>query len=159
MGTVLVIAVFSLMVLILADFIRILTCLPRPYWLHSMSPKSYSSQLSSEEFFSARYSPLIPPMLPRCLLFTVRALSIASRSPTQRCRRGGKSVRRCFTVKKFLHCALLNARLLQRNMSTTQHHIMFHNLDLVAITESWLREDSGDDILREVCPAGYSSLH
>lgn len=159
MDTVLVITVFSLTVFILADFVLLLTCLPWLYWFASMSPEGYSSQLTSEKFFSARYSPLISPLLPRCLLFTVRALGIASRSPTKHCRSGGKSVRRGFTVKKFLHCALLNARSLQRNMSTIQHHIVLHNLDLAAITESWLREDSGDDILREVCPAGYSSLH
>ena len=44
-------------------------------------------------------------------------------------------------------------------MYIIQQHIVCHNLDVVAITESWLREDSGDDILRELCPAGYSSLH
>lgn len=68
-------------------------------------------------------------------------------------------MRRGLTVKKFLQCALVNARSIQCNMYIIQHHIVCHNLDVVAITESWLREDSGDDILRELCPAGYSSLH
>jgi hypothetical protein len=63
------------------------------------------------------------------------------------------------TVKKFLHHALVNARSIQCNMYMIQHHIVGHNLDVVAITESWLLEDSGDEILRELGPVGYSSLH
>ena len=109
------------------------------------------------QFFSARNSPLVSPLLPFSLLFTVRALGIASRSPTKRCRRSGKSVKRGLTVKKFLQCALINARSIQCNMYIIQQLIVCHNLDVVAITESWLREDSGDDILRELCPAGYST--
>ena len=124
-----------------------------------MSPQGFLSQLSAVQFFSARNSPLVSSLLPISLLFTVRALGIASRSPTKRCRRSGKSVKRGLTVKKFLQCALINARSIQCNMYIIQQHIVCHNLDVVAITESWLREDSGDDILRELCPAGYSSLH
>jgi hypothetical protein len=60
--------------------------------------------------------------------------------------------------KKFLHCSLINARSILSNKSVIQHHIIFHDLDLLAITESWLREDEGDEILRELCPAGYVSL-
>jgi len=33
------------------------------------------------------------------------------------------------------------------------------DLDLVAVTESWLTPDSGDEVLRGVCPEGYLSLH
>jgi hypothetical protein len=153
LDTALVIGVFSFMVLILADFILLLTYLLYwLYWLASMSPEGYSSQLSSEKFLSARNSPLIPSLLPSCLLNTVRALSIALRSPPKVAEQVENRRER---VSRLLHCALLNARLLQQNMSIIQHHIVFHNLDLAAITEPWIREDSDDDILREVCSAGY----
>ena len=86
-----------------------------------------------------------------------KSLGIALRPPTRRCRRDGESERRA-RLKKFLHCSLINARSILSNKYVIQHHIIFHDIDLLAITESWLREDEVDEILREVCPAGYVSL-
>jgi hypothetical protein len=92
----------------------------------------------NQKNFSWLATLLIPPLFPRCLLFTLRALGIASSSPKKRCRRGRKSVRRGFTVKKFLHCALLNVRSPQPNLSTLQHHTVVHILDPWGHLHHWL---------------------
>ena len=39
------------------------------------------------------------------------------------------------------------------------YHLTVTGLDLLAITETWLNDDIGDVILRDVCPAGYSAIH
>ena len=40
-------------------------------------------------------------------------------------------------------------------MLIVQNHLICHKLDLLAITESWLTLDNGDEILRTVFPPGY----
>jgi hypothetical protein len=45
------------------------------------------------------------------------------------------------------------------NAGIIAQHLVSFDLDLVAVTESWLTPDSGDEVLRGVCPEGYLSLH
>ena len=121
-----------------------------------MSPRAMSRQ----QLLTTIHSMLIPPILLKALLFTIRFHGIARTPPTKRGRRGGKSAQASYSwAKQFLHCSLVNARSLLSRSHIVQHHIIENNLDFVAITESWLPVESGDEILRGTCPAGYSGLH
>ena len=51
-----------------------------------VAPEGISDQLMfSQLFFTPRFSPLLSPHLPQCLLFAIRSLCIALRPPTKRC--------------------------------------------------------------------------
>ncbi|EFX74950.1 hypothetical protein DAPPUDRAFT_108403 [Daphnia pulex] len=116
--------------------------------------------MSRQQLLTTIRSMLIPPILPKALLFTIRFHGIARTPPTKRGRRGGKSAQASYSrAKQFLHCSLVNARSLLSRSHIVQHHIIENNLDFVAITESWLPVEGGDEILRGTCPAGYSGLH
>ena len=58
-----------------------------------------------------------------------------------------------------MQCGLLNARSVNSSAGIIAQHLLNFDLDLLAVTESWLTSDSGDDILRGICPEGYLSLH
>ncbi len=62
-------------------------------------------------------------------------------------------------AKKYLYCGLANARSLNSCQDALQHHLTISDLDLLSITETWLNEQNGDDILRDVCPEGYVAIH
>jgi hypothetical protein len=62
-------------------------------------------------------------------------------------------------VKKYLYCGLANARSLNSCQDALQHHLTISDLDLLSITETWLNEQNGDDILCDVCPEGYVAIH
>jgi hypothetical protein len=44
-------------------------------------------------------------------------------------------------------------------MNVISHHLITHNLGLLAVTETLLNLDSGDGDLLNVRPAGYSAVH
>lgn len=115
--------------------------------------------ISSQLFFAVRFSPLLSPRLSTKILSLVRILDIALNPPTKRGKRGGKLNRRNLSSRKFLFCGLLNARSLSASKFIVQHHIIHNNIDLLAVTETWLTLDNGEEILRSVCPSGYLSLH
>jgi hypothetical protein len=73
--------------------------------------------------------------------------------------RAGRSAKRVRAVSQSMQCGLLNARSVSSNAGIIAQHLLNFDLDLVAVTESWLTPDSGDDVLRGVCPEGYLSLH
>ncbi|EFX66098.1 hypothetical protein DAPPUDRAFT_332549 [Daphnia pulex] len=89
----------------------------------------------------------------------VRSLGIPAVFPSRRGRRGGKSVKINRAAKKFLYCGLVNARSLVSNKYVISHHLTVTGLDVLAVTETWLNEENGDTILREVCSSGYSAIH
>ena len=120
-----------------------------------MMPPAISSQL----FYSIRDSPLLLHLLPKQTLLIIRGLGISSRPPTKRGKHSGKSHRIRQSAKKFVFCGLVNARSLLSNMLIVQDHINFHQLDMLAITESWLTVENGDEVLRSATPPGYSFVH
>jgi hypothetical protein len=89
----------------------------------------------------------------------VRSLGIPAVFPSRRGCRRGKSVKINRAAKKFLYCCLVNARSLVSNKYVISHHLTVTGLDVLAVTETWLNEENGDTILREVCPSGYSAIH
>ncbi len=54
---------------------------------------------------------------------------------------------------------MVNARSLVSNKYVISHHLTVTGLDTLAVTETWLNEENGDTILREVCPSGYFAIH
>ena len=120
-----------------------------------MMPPAISSQL----FYSIRDSPLLLHLLPKQTLLIIRGLGISSRPPTKRGKHSGKSHRIRQSAKKFVFCGLVNAQSLLSIMLIVQDHINFHQLDILAITESWLTDENGDEILRSATLLGYSFVH
>ena len=120
-----------------------------------MNPPAIFSQL----FFFIRNSLLLLPLLPKETLLIIRGLGISSRPRTKRGKRCGKSHWIRQSAKKFVFCGLVNARSLLSNMLILQNHIKFPLLDMLAITESWLTVENGDEVLRSASPLGYSLVH
>ena len=119
--------------------------------------------MSHDDFESA--VPLSSPILfgepasPVHIISDLRSLSIAAAPTTRRGPRGGKCVRIKRTTARFLYFCLANARSLVSNKHLFNNHLTLIGLNLLAITETWLNDDIGDVILRDVCPAGYSAIH
>ena len=38
-------------------------------------------------------------------------------------------------------------------------HIISNDLEVLAVTETWLSSDHGEDDLLNICPAGYNAVH
>ena len=110
-------------------------------------------------FYSLRFSSLVPQRLSSTMLRVVRSLNIAAVPSSRRGMRGGKSAKIAKARSRFLFCGLANARSLVSNKHLFNYHLTVTGLDLLAITETWLNDDIGDVILRDVCPAGYSAIH
>lgn len=62
-------------------------------------------------------------------------------------------------AKCYLNCGLANTRSLGNSCALVEDHIVYNNLDVFVITETWLTSVDGNDILHAACPAGYSALH
>ena len=114
---------------------------------------------SKQTLFSLHRSSLVPSRLSDTSLRSVRSLGISAVPSSRRGRRGGKSVKINRATRKFLYCGLANARSLVSNKYVISHHLTVTGLDVLAVTETWLNEENGDAILREVCPSGYSAIH
>jgi hypothetical protein len=79
--------------------------------------------------------------------------------PGKRGVRAGKLARRAREAKKFVPFALVNARSLLKRVDVITHHLITYDLDLLAVTETWLNERHGDDDLLNICPSGFSAVH
>ena len=101
----------------------------------------------------------IPARLPPIYFHRLRMLGIASSPRSRRSYRGGRAAMRSRAAKCYLHCGLANTRSLGNSCALVEDHIVYNNLDVFVITETWLTSVDGDDILRAACPAGYSALH
>ena len=59
-----------------------------------------------------------------------------------------------------INCALLNVNSVRNKSDKISSHISDNHLDIVAFTETKLRgDDSDQQIIGELCPAGYKFLH
>ena len=55
---------------------------------------------------------------------------------------------------------LLNTRFVKNKASTVKDFVVYKNIDLLALTESWLRPGNTDtNVIIELCPTGYHLLH
>jgi len=74
--------------------------------------------------------------------------------------RSGKFVNRARAFKKCLSVGLINLRsLYYKKKYIIQQHLLSTNLDVLAVTETWLTAEHGDATLKNVCPAGYDCVH
>ena len=56
--------------------------------------------------------------------------------------------------------ALINAQSIRNKTLPIKDYVVEHNLDILALTETWLNPDNSDDqIIGDFIPAGYSFLH
>jgi len=67
--------------------------------------------------------------------------------------------KRAKAVKKYLSIGLINSRSLNKKEEIIQQHLLSTNLDVLAVTETWLTAEHGDATLENVCPAGYDAVH
>ena len=120
---------------------------------HADMPEAISRHL----FFALAHSPLLPHRLPDASFRTIRELGIASRRTRRGCR-GGLAAKRARAAKRFLQAGLINARSVACKPDVITSLLLSADLDFLAITESWLTEQHGDDLLHGLCPDGYASL-
>lgn len=72
---------------------------------------------------------------------------------------GEKSAKSARAAKLFAPMALINAKSLLKWANTVSHLLITHDLDLLAVTETWPSAEHGDDDLRNICPDGYGAVH
>jgi len=65
---------------------------------------------------------------------------------------------RARAVKKCLSIGLINSRSLNKKEDIIQQHLLSTNLDVLAVTETWLTAEHGDGTLKNICPAGYDAV-
>ncbi len=68
-------------------------------------------------------------------------------------------MKRLRASKKFLPIGLLNARSAASKLDDIHHHLLTFDLDVLAITETWLTPEHGDEILGNTIPEGYIGIH
>jgi hypothetical protein len=69
------------------------------------------------------------------------------------------AAKRACLANKFLYCCLANSRSLFTNQTVIQKHIIESDLDLIAITLTWLTPEHSEEILRSVCLDDFSAVN
>ena len=101
----------------------------------------------------------LPSRLSPALASKLCSLGIANFRRTKRGCRGGRIRWRPVSRNHLLHVGLVNARSLNCKADAIHHLICDSQLDVLAVTESWLRADTETtDIFRAV-PVGFSATH
>jgi hypothetical protein len=67
-------------------------------------------------------------------------------------------MKRLRASKKFLHIGLLNARSVASKAEVIHHHLFTTDLNVLAITETWLTSEHGDEIFANTIPEGYTGI-
>jgi hypothetical protein len=80
-------------------------------------------------------------------------------SCTRRGCRGGRSAKRAHTLKCFIHIGLINAGSVNSKSAVITNFLASNDFDVLAITETWLTVERGDDDLRLLCPDGFNVFH
>lgn len=61
---------------------------------------------------------------------------------------------------KLVDLVLLNSRSIRNKTLLIKDFVVDHNIDLLALTETWLRQgDEDQTVVNEICPSGYNLLH
>ena len=55
--------------------------------------------------------------------------------------------------------ALINARLFKNKTFAINEEVIKHNWDILAITETWLKQTGDEAIVTELLPPGYTFHH
>jgi hypothetical protein len=90
----------------------------------------------------------------------IQQLGICGVHATRRGAKGGKKARRQGCLQQTAVLGLVNARSIANKTEAINDHITEHNLDILAVTETWLSHGSKHDLeLSSICPSGYSITH
>lgn len=73
--------------------------------------------------------------------------------------RSGRQAKRAREVKIFLSFGLVNARSVCCKPDVITHHLLSNRLDILAITETWLTVQHGEDILRGIRPDVFVAVN
>jgi hypothetical protein len=111
-----------------------------------------------EFILSLRPPTLISTRPPPKVLYKFHNLGILRRLSTRRGCRAGKLANRDKAAKKFASICLINARSIGNKTTLLSHLIQSEQVDVLAITETWLSADR-HDALEDSCPTGFTSLH
>ena len=55
-----------------------------------------------------------------------------------------------------LSLSLVNARSVVNKVESLQQHILERELDMCAITKTWIKSSDGKNVMKEIPPPGYS---
>ena len=110
--------------------------------------------LTRAKLLSLRYSSL---RLPHICYEVVRELQLASKL-TRHGLRGGWQAKRAKSAFKFLTFGLANVRSVNSRSEDILDFLCSTRVDVLSLTETWLNSDDGDEVLRAVCPPGYTAL-
>nr|XP_002739487.1 PREDICTED: RNA-directed DNA polymerase from mobile element jockey-like [Saccoglossus kowalevskii] len=94
----------------------------------------------------------------------IRSLGIQSKTSTHRGKRAGtrklnSHPQRTITRNQHFQLGCWNVHLIQNKATLISDYIVEHNIDALAITESWLKASGDEPIINEVTPAGYTYHH
>ena len=70
-----------------------------------------------------------------------------------------KDTLRSMHKSKCLNFSSLNARSVRNKTLTIKDFVVEQDIDVMAITETWLRETGDELIIAELCPTGYKLIH
>ena len=92
--------------------------------------------------------------------FLVRMLGIDDfkKKKTRRGSRGGRTRRRPLYRGNLLHLGLINAQSMTNKSAAILTHIAENDLDALAVTESWLRQQTGSTDILSTIPDGFSAF-
>jgi len=111
-----------------------------------------------EFILSLRPQTLISTRPTSHVLYGFHRLGILRRLSTRRGCRAGKLANRAKAARKFASVCLVNARSIGNKTTLLSHLIQSEQVDVLAITETWLSADRPDS-LKDACPTGFTSLH
>ena len=111
-----------------------------------------------DRLLELRGSPAVPNRLPIRAAFLCRNLGIANYRRTRRGRRGGRMRRRPIVQCNLLHFGLLNTRSMLNKLEAVHQHISECKLDVLAVTETWLKPSTGPVDILPAIPSGYTAV-
>ena len=74
------------------------------------------------------------------------------------CQQPNNGLRSGLSITFDCHCAVVNCRSVGNKINDIKHEIYNHNLDLCALTETWIKEDENNTIPNCLCPSGYNTI-
>ena len=74
------------------------------------------------------------------------------------CQQTNNGLRSGLSITFDCHCAVVNCRSVGNKINDIKHEIYNHNLDLCALTETWIKEDENNTIPNHLCPSGYNTI-
>ena len=74
------------------------------------------------------------------------------------CQQPNNALRTGLSITFDCHCSVVNCRSVGNKINDIKHKIYNHNLDLCALTETWIKEDENNTIPSHLCPSGYNTI-